>query len=149
MRTPAFALLVALVAGMASAQTVPRVRATPVPSTAGVPAPISTDALKDYRALYEKEAEKNRQLRSEVASLTQRVAELTRPGGSLVQAYCETATLSRNTAGASNDCATGGYACEPVSGLCRTRAASSTDCASGFTYCAKYSSCVRSAEACQ
>lgn len=152
MKTTVLMLAACLVAGSSLAQT-----ATPVrPMSPAVPivrpATAATDVAslpKDYQALYQKEAQKARELRAEVASLTARIAEITRPGGSLVQAYCESPTLSRNTAGARNDCASSGYGCEPVSGLCRTSARSSDECATGFTYCAQHSSCVASAAACQ
>lgn len=86
----------------------------------------------DYRQQYEKEREKNQQLRTENASLQSQLAEWTRKGGSLVHAYCETPTVSMNSSGARNDCAVTGYGCEPVSGLCRTVARGSDDCAPGF-----------------
>jgi hypothetical protein len=150
MRNIVLFLLLVLVALSAGAQTVQRIRpigpaaSTPVPAEAGV-----ASLPKDYEALYRKEAEKARELRAEVQSLTARLAEVTRPGGSLVQAYCESPTMSRNTAGAGNDCATSGFACEPVSGLCRTSARSSLECAPGFVYCATRANCVRTAEECQ
>lgn len=153
MKNASLFLLLALVAGLASAQTVQRIR--PVgPAAATTVAPPAAEVAagtlpKDYEALYRKEAEKARELRAEVQSLTARLAEISRPGGSLVQAYCESPTLSRNTAGASNDCASAGYACEPVSGLCRTSARSSADCAAGSVYCATRANCVRTAEECQ
>lgn len=155
MKIARFAMLVALVAGLAGlagAQTVRQIRpispvvATPISpaaSAAGVSLP------KDYEALYRKEAEKNRELKGEVQSLTDRLAQVTRPGGSLVTAYCESASVSRNTAGATNDCSTSGFACEPVSGLCRTSARSSDECAAGFVYCSLRANCVRTAEECQ
>lgn len=144
------ALLAALVliAGVLQAQTMTRVRPVALPTPVAAD-PSAVSLPKDYQALYQKEAEKNRQLKAEVATLTSRIAEITRPGGSLVQAYCETPTLSRNTAGAQNDCATSGFACEPVSGLCRTSARSSAECAAGFTYCVIRGNCVRSADECQ
>ncbi|MFL6591379.1 MAG: hypothetical protein ACJ8GK_01560 [Luteimonas sp.] len=86
----------------------------------------------DYQAQYRKEVEKNKQLRGENDGLRNQLAEFTRRGGSLVHAYCETETVSRNTAGARNDCAPTGYRCEPVSGLCRTSANDSNQCADGF-----------------
>ncbi len=156
MKAIAYVLLACLATGAVLAQTAPRVRAiqpaVPVAPVSATPAPASAStgvALpKDYQALDQKEAEKTRALRAEVASLTARLAEMTRQGGSLVQAYCETPTMSRNTAGASNDCAIAGYGCEPVSGLCRTSATSSAQCAAGFVYCSTNSSCVNSAAAC-
>lgn len=136
----------------ASAQTVQRVRpmgpVAPISPTATATPSDAASLPKDYQAMYQKEAAKNRELRAEVDSLTARIAEMTRPGGSLVQAFCETPTMSRNTAGASNDCARSGYGCEPVSGLCRTTARSSDECAAGYVYCATNATCVNSAAAC-
>lgn len=155
MKTARFAALLALVVGIASvagAQTVRQVRpVSPIVATPISPAASATGVSmpKDYEALYRKEAEKNRELKAEVQSLTERLAQVTRPGGSLVTAYCESPSVSRNTAGATNDCSTSGFACEPVSGLCRTSARSSTECAAGFVYCSLRANCVRTAEECQ
>ena len=125
----------------ALAQNPPRVAPTPA-----VPAKAITAI--DYQALYRSEVEKNKDLKGQVASLTQRIDEMTRPDGSLVRAYCETPTMSRNTAGASNDCGRNGFACEPVSGLCRTSARSTSECAPGYIYCATNAGCVPNAAAC-
>jgi hypothetical protein len=106
----------------------------PIQANPGITDPSAASLAKDYEALYRKEAEKTRELKAQVQSLTQRLAEATKPGGSLVKAYCESSTVSRNTAGARNDCAESGYTCEPVSGLCRTVARNSADCAPGYNY---------------
>jgi hypothetical protein len=152
MKTVALVLLASLFATAVSAQTVQRVRpigpTVPVAPTTAAPSDAAS-LPKDYQAMYQKEAAKNRELRAQVDSLTARIAEMTRPGGSLVQAYCETPTMSRNTAGASNDCARTGYGCEPVSGLCRTTARSTDECAAGYVYCATNATCVNSADACR
>lgn len=96
-------------------------------------APVKVDAVQvDWKAQYDKERAKNQALRGQVASLQAELASWTSKGGSQVHAYCETETLSRNTAGASNDCAASGYRCEPVSGLCRTSARVTADCAPYF-----------------
>lgn len=123
-RTSRWALLALLVAAPLSAQNVGTVRPMAAPNLNAVQV--------DYKQQWEKEREKNQQLRAENASLQTQLAEWTRKGGSLVHAYCETPTLSVNSAGARNDCAASGYGCEPVSGLCRTVARSSMDCAPGF-----------------
>lgn len=155
MKIGRFAALLVLVVGIASvaaAQTVRQIRpVSPIVATPATPAASAQAASlpKDYEALYRKEAEKNRELKAEVQSLTERLAQVTRPGGSLVTAYCESASVSRNTAGATNDCSTSGFACEPVSGLCRTSARSSMECAAGFVYCSLRANCVRTAEECQ
>jgi hypothetical protein len=86
----------------------------------------------DYKQQWEREREKNQQLRAENASLQAQLAEWTRKGGSLVHAYCKTPTMSMTSAGGRNDCAATGYGCEPVSGLCRTTVRSSDQCAPGF-----------------
>lgn len=116
--------LLLLVVGPLSAQTMSGVKPMAVPNINAIQV--------DYRQQYEKEREKNQQLRAENASLQSQLAEWTRKGGSLVHAYCETPTVSMNSSGARNDCAVTGYGCEPVSGLCRTVARSSDDCAPGF-----------------
>jgi hypothetical protein len=116
--------LLLLVAGPLSAQTVTGVKPMAVPNINAIQI--------DYKQQYEKEREKNQQLRNENAGLQSQLAEWTRKGGSLVHAYCETPTVSMNSSGARNDCAASGYGCEPVSGTCRTMARSSDDCAPGF-----------------
>lgn len=117
-------LLLLLVAAPLSAQNVVGMKPMAVPNVNAVQV--------DYRQQFEKEREKNQQLRAENARLQSQLAEWTRRGGSLVHAYCETPTVSANSSGARNDCAATGYGCEPVSGLCRTVARTSNDCAPGF-----------------
>jgi hypothetical protein len=117
-------LLSLLVAAPLAAQTVGAVKPMTAPNINAVQV--------DWKQQFEKEREKNRQLREENGQLQSQLAEWTRKGGSLVHAYCETPTLSANSAGARNDCAASGYGCEPVSGMCRTMARSSDDCAPGF-----------------
>jgi hypothetical protein len=123
-RISRWALLALLVAAPLSAQNVGTVRPMAAPNINAIQV--------DYKQQWEKEREKNQQLRAENATLQGQLAEWTRKGGSLVHAYCETPTMSVNSAGAHNDCAANGYGCEPVSGLCRTVARSSMDCAPGF-----------------
>lgn len=150
MKVPSLLVVLALAVGLAHAQSVPRIQSIgPSPAAIQPVDPAAASRAKDYEALYRKEAGKNRELRAEVQSLTQRIAEMTRPGGSLVQAYCESNSVSRNTAGARSDCAASGFACEQVSGLCRTSARSTSDCAAGFVYCATNASCVNTPEACR
>ena len=77
-----------------------------------------------------KNLQKSRQLNDKLNS---RIHEMTSLGGSQVHAYCKSHTVSRNTAGIESNCATpGGFACEPVSGLCRTQCSGSDQCATGF-----------------
>lgn len=103
----------------------------------------------DYKQQWEKERQKNQQLREENTGLRGQLAEWTNKGGSLVHAYCETPTLSANSSGARNDCASGGYTCEPVSGLCRTSAANGSQCAAGYNWCVYGNRCVRSPGECR
>lgn len=129
-------IVVALVLGLGSvgawAQNTPPAGRVVAPAARAVSPQLSQALAIDYQAQYRKEVEKNKQLRGENDGLRQQLAEYTRRGGSLVHAYCETRTLSRNTAGASNDCSHNGYTCEPVSGLCRTSANDSDQCSDGF-----------------
>jgi len=83
--------------------------------------------------------QKNKNLQQQNTVLEKKLDETTHPGGSLVKAYCESATVSRNTAGATNDCGINGYTCEPVSGLCRTTCSSSSECDYGFVCDLNYS----------
>lgn len=70
---------------------------------------------------------------SEYQKTLAKLDEMTRVGGTLVTAHCE-GTRSVNTAGASEDCASSGYACSPVSGLCERscHGNSGTECAGGY-----------------
>lgn len=134
-------LILLLVAAPLAAQN-----ATPV-------RPMATPNLNviqvDYKQQWEKEREKNQQLRAENASLQSQLAEWTRKGGSQVHAYCEAPTLSVNSAGSRNDCAASGYTCEPVSGLCRTSAANGSECAIGRQWCVYGNRCVASPAECK
>lgn len=82
----------------------------------------------------------NRELRqafsqtlSALQELRRQLDETARRGGSLVTAYCESETVSRNTAGDTEDCSTSGYTCGSVNGLCHRQCSSSSMCAGGFT----------------
>lgn len=81
------------------------------------------------------------QLQQQKAALQRQLDETVHPGGSLVKAYCEDATTSRNTAGAISDC--GVYACEPVSGLCRTRCNAAVECRQGYVCDTPSGQCVQ------
>lgn len=65
----------------------------------------------------------------QINRLNKQIGDMTRKGGSLVRAYCESDTMSRNTAGAKSNCAAAGYLCEPVSGLCKSQCTATVDCA--------------------
>lgn len=134
-------LLLLLLSASVTAQNVTPIRPMATPNLNAVQI--------DYKQQWEKEREKNQQLRAENANLQSQLAEWTRKGGSLVHAYCETPTLSLTSAGARNDCATSGYTCEQVSGLCRTSAANSSECATGYNWCVYGNRCVASAAECK
>lgn len=137
-------------AGLLVAALVPaaaQVRMLQVPQAAR-PAAASQAADIDYQAQYREEVEKNKALRAENTSLKAQLDGYTSRTGSHVTAYCETPTLSRNTAGARNDCSASGFGCEPVSGLCRTVAHSTDECAAGYTWCSVHNTCVRTPQEC-
>src|SRR5436190_5383936 len=81
---------------------------------------------------------RNKQLRQQMAvtlgdlqSLRTQLDETTRAGGSLVRAQCVSSALSRNTAGAEENCYASGYAYGPVEGTCMRQCTSSSQCAPG------------------
>jgi hypothetical protein len=125
-----------------------QVRMVKLPQAAPQTATAPTAAVIDYQAQYAKEVEKNKVLRNENTSLRAQLDSYTSRTGARVTAYCETPTLSRNTAGASNDCSRNGFGCEPVSGLCRTVAHSTDECAAGYVYCSLHNNCVQTAQEC-
>ena len=87
----------------------------------------------------------NARLQAENDQLKAKVQGYSVLGGSQVHAYCAagTNTVSKNTAGAENNCASAGYTCEEVSGLCRTSCQTSNMCAGGFTCDTGIQQCVR------
>jgi hypothetical protein len=87
--------------------------------------------------------EDGKALRQEITDLQQQLESYTSRTGSRVTAYCESSTVSRNTAGATSDCAAAGMGCEPVSGLCRTTALMTEHCAPSFLWDATSGRCVR------
>jgi hypothetical protein len=101
------------------------------------------------KAIEQLRAEKT-ELKASLADTNTRLAEaiakidqITKPGGTLVKAYCASDTVSRNTAGAEEDCAAGGYACDQVTGLCHRTATNSMMCSSGFNWDARTNHCIR------
>lgn len=94
------------------------------------------EALKKKIAKLQEEnkqlADENYKLKEQNNNLNKQIADMTKKGGSQVKAYCESPTISKNTAGASSNCASSGYTCDPVSGLCYSRCANSEHCAPGY-----------------
>jgi len=68
----------------------------------------------------------------DLQALRTQLDEMTRAGGSLVRAMCVSPTLSRNTAGAEENCAASGYTCASVEGTCHRQCTSTDQCAAGF-----------------
>jgi hypothetical protein len=114
-----------------STQSAPASTAAPAPG-AGSPA-LAIDKVALLETQNKKLREANLALREENRILKERLEATTAHGGSLVRAWCPSATTSRNTAGDDADCAASGNTCEPVSGLCRTTCQSSDMCAGGYT----------------
>ncbi len=108
------------------------------------PADLSVDLLTVEQAR-EQIAQLRREKREMNARLTEAIAtidEMTKRGGSLVRAYCEGDSLSRNTAGATEDC--GAYKCGDVAGLCH-KSCTTSDHGSTGRSCA-YNECLTLAE---
>lgn len=119
------------VSSLAAAQNVPVIQNLQVaPRQATAATQIDHEALE--RTRLERE---NARLKEENAVLKQRIEALTTLGGAEVRAYCAAPNVSKNTAGAENNCAETGYSCEEVSGLCNTRCNSAKECSGGGYNC--------------
>jgi len=117
-------------------QTIQQVGKAPE-QKAAADASLAPDAMRNKWLECEKSAQdlqgqvdalqtQNTSLQKELQVAQQQLKETTHPGGSAVTAYCESGSVSRNTAGATNDC--GLYRCEEVSGLCRTQCDNASQC---------------------
>jgi len=135
------ALAVLLVAPGAAQVTRPVIQPlviSPLPQVA----PLEVDdnsvtkamTLEEANALIAKLKKDRSEKSLELRAALERINEMTKFGGSLVQAYCTSDTMSRNSAGASENCAASGYSCDSVSGLCHRRATISGHCAEGFLF---------------
>jgi hypothetical protein len=117
-------------AAASSAQVQPAVKPLVLQPLQVAPKPELESNLPEQR-IARLEAEK-RELQEENIRLREQNRQMTELGGSQVHAYCPSREISRNTAGAENNCASSGYNCESVSGLCRTTCGTSDDCAVDF-----------------
>ncbi len=90
--------------------------------------------IEEARARIAKLQSEKRELDGRLTEALATIDQWTSKGGSLVHAYCESETLSRNSAGASEDCAASGYRCADVEGTCRKSCNVTTDCA-GYHVC--------------
>jgi len=95
--------------------------------------------LKDQNLLL---AEERDALTVERDALQATINAMMALGGSLVTAYCASDELSRNTAGAEENCDTTGYVCAPVSGLCYDSCEVTDHCARGFVCDVETRKCV-------
>lgn len=150
------ALLALILVTPATAQmSVPRIRPIAVEPVTAVPQGDQlivdpwTNPDTARRVIEQLRAERS-ELKSSLGAANGRLADalakidaLTTPGGSLVRAYCASPTVSRNTAGAEEDCADSGYRCDQVSGLCHRSATSSQMCSAGFNWDARSNQCVQ------
>ncbi|MEK7661084.1 MAG: hypothetical protein AAB680_03480 [Pseudomonadota bacterium] len=137
--------LVLFIAGFAIAQIRPNIGGyTRPPATVAPPnpqqlAPTLESCQQDNSRLRDRlraEQEQTAQLRDQIAQFTSR-------GGSQVTAYCEGQFVSRNTWGASENCADSGYVCAPVSGLCRRDCNVSDDCSPDHRCDVEIHRCIR------
>lgn len=85
--------------------------------------------VEQARAQINELRREKRDLNAKLTEALGTIDQMTKRGGSLVRAYCESGTVSRNTAGATEDCAASGYACGEVEGTCRKSCNVTTECA--------------------
>jgi hypothetical protein len=95
-------------------------------------------AKETIARLYREKRELNAKLTEALATIQQ----YSERKGTLVKAYCESRELSRNTAGATENCADSGYVCGEVEGTCKRSCNVSSECATNFT--CDVGRCVRS-----
>ena len=89
--------------------------------------------IEEAQAQIARLREERRELNARLSEAVATIEQMTKAGGSLVRAYCESESVSRNTAGASETC--NRYKCGEVDGLCKKSCTSSNDCL-GETRCA-------------
>jgi hypothetical protein len=132
--------LIALLTAMAVTPAVGQVMMQPVQRPGPLPnltvqqdpdAARKITTLEDAQAQIAKLRAEKRELDARLAEALATIDSWTKKGGSLVHAYCESETMSRTSAGASEDCSNNGYRCAPVEGTCRRSCNSSDECAGG------------------
>lgn len=133
-------LLALLLVTPAAAQLVMQPIQRPVPvSPAPAPGMLQVDSnlaertmtIEQARARIAQLQREKREANAKLAEALATIEQMTSRGGSLVRAYCESRSLSRNTAGGSEDC--GRYACGQVDGLCKKSCTVSADCAANYS----------------
>lgn len=103
----------------------------PTEMTADNDLKVNTMTVEEARQKIFELYRERREINAKLTEALGRIDQMTKKGGTLVQAYCESPGTSRNTAGASENC--GRYTCGEVSGLCKTSCSSSDDCSSGYS----------------
>ena len=126
-------ILLLSAATLASAQTVPQLRAVTMPkvtATAVASDPnagrFTGDPVQQLQKRVVLRGTKNRALEGRVATLEAALRDMR----AATAFTCPTPTSSRNGSGATEDCTP--YACNYLDGRCRTSAQSSSHCAPGF-----------------
>jgi hypothetical protein len=103
---------------------------------------LDTMTMEEAKATIARLNREKRELDARLSKSLADLQQMTSRGGSLVRAYCESPILSRNTAGASENCAASGYTCGAVDGLCRKQCTSTSHCAAKFTCDIQAAQCV-------
>ena len=133
----AVAALLLVSPALAQVMTVPRLSIPQINQVQPQDDSVSTAIVSDPEQAKQTILRLQREKRELSAKLTEALATIdqyTTRGGNLVRAYCESDELSRNTAGATENCAESGYRCSPVEGTCRRACNVTTDCA-GYYVC--------------
>jgi len=128
--TPALAQVMVPVQKIEPVRTVPVARAPDLAVESNSDLATKTMTLEEARARISKLVKEKRAANQKLTEALARIDEMTKPGGSLVRAYCSDKYTSRNTAGAEQKCER--YTCNQVSGLCNQSATSGSMCAPGF-----------------
>ena len=104
---------------------------------------MKTMTLEEAQKRLVELAREKRELNGRLTEALATIDQMTKRGGSLVRAYCESDELSRNTAGETENCGASGYRCAPVEGTCRHACNVTTECAGYFTCDTEAHVCVR------
>ncbi|HEX2802726.1 MAG TPA: hypothetical protein VHN55_01895 [Sphingomicrobium sp.] len=130
--TPALAQVMVPVQKIEPVRTAPVVKVPEVAAEENNDLTKKTMTIEEARARISQLTKEKRAANQKLKEALARIDEMTKPGGSLVRAYCSDKYTSRNTAGAEQKCER--YTCNQVSGLCNQTATSSSMCAPGFNF---------------
>lgn len=123
------ACFVFLFANFSQAQITP-LRQNPIGVNSGTKQNVQlTPTVESLQAEISQLRQKIKTLEAEKDQLNERINSMTSKGGSLVRAFCSAdLNISQSTAGATEDCASNGYKCSPVSGVCLRECNVSDEC---------------------